>query len=58
MSRGIDLPAAIHDLKPRGVIIRPDYTMLNLSVPFSRIFVLGFRAGVEQFGTFKYIDGL
>jgi len=51
-------PKVIRDLKPEYVIIRPDSAMLNLSIPFCRICLLGFRPGAEQFGTFQYIDGL
>jgi hypothetical protein len=54
----VELPAAIRELKPRDVIIRPDYAMINVSVPLSRICVLGFRPEAKQFGTFRYIDGL
>ena len=54
----VNLPVAIRELKPRYVIVRPDYTMINVSVPFRRICVLGFRSGAKQFGTFEYIDGL
>jgi hypothetical protein len=52
------LPKVIRDLKPHDVIIRPDYAMLNLSIPFCRICLLGFHPGAKQFGTFQYIDGL
>ncbi len=54
----VELPAAIRELKPRYVIIRPDYAMINVSVPLSRICVLGFGPDAKQFGTFQYIDGL
>ena len=53
-----NVPNAILDLGPSDVIIRPDYAMLNLSLPFRRICILGFRPGAKQFGTFQYIDGL
>jgi len=53
-----DLPDAIHELNPHSVIIRNDYVMLNLGLPFCRIGLLGFKSGARQFGTFKYMDGL
>ena len=54
----VEVPAAIRELKPHDVIIRPDYAMINVSVPLSRICVLGFRPEAKQFGTSQYIDGL
>ena len=32
--------------------------MLIFNVPFFRMGLLGFRSGANQFGTFRYIDGL
>ena len=53
-----DIPAAIRELKPRNIIIRDDYIMIDLSLPFSRISLLGFKSGAKQFGSYKYIDSL
>lgn len=53
-----DIPAAIRELGPREIIIHTDYIMIDISLPFSRISLLGFKPGVKQFGSYKYIDGL
>ena len=53
-----EVPEAIRGLNPHDVIIRQDYVLVNLNLPFSRIGLLGFRPGAKQFGTEKYIDGL
>jgi hypothetical protein len=53
-----DMPAAIRELKPHYVLVNPDYAMINVSLPLSRICILGFRPEAKQFGTFQYIDGL
>ena len=53
-----NLPVAIRELRPRDVIIRDDSVLIDLSLPFCRLCLLGFKLGAKQYGTEKYIDGL
>ena len=53
-----NLPQAIRELRPSDVIISDNVVLINLSLPFTRMGLLGFKPGAEQYGTFKYIDGL
>lgn len=52
------VPEAIRTLQPRDIIIRDDNITINLSLPFSRITLIGFKSGAAQHGTFRYVDGL
>lgn len=55
---GQEIPEIVRRMNCQ-IFIRENY--VTLFVPhfsLSRMFILGFREGVEQFGTFKYIDGL
>ena len=52
------LPMAIRELHPRDVIIRDDSILINLSLPFSRLGLVGFKPGAKPYGTVKYIEGL
>ena len=53
-----NLPIAIRELHPSDVIIHDDSVLINLSLPFCRLCLLGFKPGAKQYGTFKYVDGL
>jgi hypothetical protein len=53
-----NLPLAIRELHPKDVIIDENSVLLNLSLPFSRISLIGYKSGARQAGTFRYIDGL
>jgi hypothetical protein len=53
-----NLPQPIRELRPRDVIIRGDSVLINLSLPFSRLGLVGFKPGAKQTGTFQYMDGL
>lgn len=55
---GQEIPEIVRKMNCQ-IFIRENY--VTLFVPhasLSRMFFLGFREGAEQFGTFKYIDGL
>ena len=53
-----DLPLVIRELHPKDVIIDENSVSLNLSLPFSRIGLIGYKSGARQAGTLRYIDGL
>lgn len=53
-----ELPSAIRELHPKDVIIDDDRILVNLSLPLSRIGILGYKFGAPQSGSSKYIDGL
>lgn len=53
-----ELPSAIREPHPKDVIIDNDRILVNLSLPLSRIGILGYKFGAPQSGTSKYIDGL
>jgi hypothetical protein len=53
-----ELPLAIRELHPNDVIIDEDRILVNLSLPLTRIGILGYAPGAPESGTSKYIDGL
>ena len=54
------IPSAVRELTPRSIMIDNEYVLLDLrdKIPFTRLCILGFKEGVREFGTFKYVDGL
>jgi len=54
----LNVPKAIRKLNPKEIAIMEDSVSINLSPYFSRIFLLGFKTGADQYGTFRYTDCL
>jgi len=52
------LPSAIRELHPKDVVIFDSSVVLNLSPPFRRVALVGYKSGAQQAGSLKYIDGL
>ena len=52
-----DIPSAIRALRPSYVAVSTNHVLICLSA-FPRMYVLGFSANSEQYGTDRLIDGL
>jgi len=52
------VPQSIQQLNPKYIIIRPDSVLVDFNIPFARAAVLAFRSGVQQYGTYQFVDGL
>jgi hypothetical protein len=53
-----DIPEALRDLHPHDILIRGDHIIVNMGLPFCRLGLIAFPKGQDEYGTFKYIDGL
>lgn len=53
-----DIPQALRELDPHNLIICERQIIVNMGLPFCRIGLIAFPNGQEQYGTFKYVDGL
>ena len=52
------LPRAVAALRPRLIVLYPEYAVIRLHVPHRRIAIIGFSPDGQEFGTEKIIDGL
>ena len=53
-----DIPQPLRNLHPHHIIIREQHIIVNMGLPFCRLGLIAFPKGQEEYGTFKYIDGL
>jgi len=54
----IEIPESLRKLKPHYLLIREQYIIINMRLPFCRLGLIAFLPGANEYGTFKYINGL
>ncbi|MDD5676856.1 MAG: hypothetical protein PHW60_02555 [Kiritimatiellae bacterium] len=54
----LEIPEPLRKLNPIHLIINEDQINISMPLPFCRIGLKAFKSGAEEYGTFKYIDGL
>lgn len=54
----VEIPEPLRKLKPHDLLIRDRHIIVNMELPFCRLGLIAFPPRIEEYGTFKYIDGL
>ena len=52
------IPEPLRKLNPDHLLIRDRHIIVGMNLPFCRLNLIAFPAGADEYGTFKYIDGL
>ena len=54
----VEIPKPLRKLNPHSLLVRERHIIVNMRLPFCRLGLIVFPLGVNEFGTFKYINGL